>query len=145
MRAAAPGGTVAAYVWDYGGRMELMRHFWDVAVAVDPAAGPLDEAARFGLCRPDALGALWRDAGLVDVAGRAVDVPTRFADFDDYWAPFLGGQGAAPAYVATLDGDRRAAIREGLRQRLPVAGDGSIALVARAWAVRGRSPAPPGP
>ncbi len=34
-RAARPGGIVAAYVWDYAGEMQLMRHFWDAAVAVD--------------------------------------------------------------------------------------------------------------
>lgn len=30
-RVARPGGTVAAYVWDYAGKMELMRYFWDAA------------------------------------------------------------------------------------------------------------------
>ncbi len=35
-RVARPGGTVAAYVWDYAGRMELMRYFWDAAVELDP-------------------------------------------------------------------------------------------------------------
>src|SRR5207342_927963 len=28
-RVVRPGGRVAAYVWDYAGRMELIRHFWD--------------------------------------------------------------------------------------------------------------------
>ena len=37
-RAVRPGGAVAAYVWDYAGKMELMRYFWDAAVALDPAA-----------------------------------------------------------------------------------------------------------
>jgi hypothetical protein len=37
----------------------------------------------------------------------------------------------------SLDEPGRAALREELRGRLPVAGDGSIALVARAWAVAG--------
>ena len=31
-RVTVPGGTIAAYVWDYVGKMELMRHFWDAAV-----------------------------------------------------------------------------------------------------------------
>src|SRR5581483_9358904 len=30
-------GAVGVYVWDYAGRMELMRYFWDAAVALDPA------------------------------------------------------------------------------------------------------------
>jgi SAM-dependent methyltransferase len=96
MRDAAPGGVVAAYVWDYAGRMELMRHFWDAAAALDPAAADLDEGIRFPLCRPDRLEDLWYDAGLADVASQAIDVPTVFRDFDDYWSPFLGGQAPRP-------------------------------------------------
>jgi SAM-dependent methyltransferase len=102
MRAAAPGGLIAAYVWDYAEGMELLRVFWDAVVALDPAAGDLDEGRRFPLCRPDALDELWRRAGIEHVDLRAVRVPTVFADFDDYWNPFLGGQGPAPTYVAQL-------------------------------------------
>jgi SAM-dependent methyltransferase len=138
MRARTPEGTVAAYVWDYAGRMDLMRHFWDAAGATDPDAPP-DEADRFPICHPDRLAALWEGAGLVDVVVRAIDVPTVFGDFDDYWAPFLGAQGPAPAYVMSLDEDRRRRLRDHLRATLPAADDGSISMIARAWAVRGRS------
>jgi hypothetical protein len=74
----------------------------------------------------------------------AIDVPTVFADFDDYWRPFLGGQGPAPGYVAALSEDRRAALRELLRTRLPTQDDGSIRLTARAWAVQARTAPRPG-
>ena len=137
MRDAARHGLVAAYVWDYAGRMELMRHFWDAAVALDSAAEELDEGVRFPICHPDRLEAVWRDAGLSDVASRPIDVPTVFRDFDDYWSPFLGGQAPAPGYAMSLTEQRRAALRELIRERLPVAGDGSISLIGRAWAVRG--------
>ncbi len=133
-RAARPGGVVAAYVWDYAGEMQLMRHFWDAAVALDPAARALDEGARFPLCRPEPLAALFRGAGLQDVEVQAIDVPTVFRDFDDYWLPFLGGQGPAPGYARSLDEERRAALRERIRAGLPFAPDGSIHLIARAWA-----------
>jgi SAM-dependent methyltransferase len=136
-RVTRAGGRVAAYVWDYAGRMELIRHFWDAATALDPAAVELDEGRRFGLCQPEPLARLFRDAGLVGVDVRPIEVPTRFRDFDDYWGPFLGGQGPAPGYAMSLDEPRRAALREELRGRLPVAADGSIPLVARAWAVAG--------
>lgn len=139
MRARAPQGTVAAYVWDYAGRMDLMRYFWDAAAELDPASSALDEGARFPLCRPDRLEALWRDAGLADVAVQAIDVPTVFVGFDDYWAPFLGGQGPAPAYAMSLAEEHRQELRDRIRAALPVAGDGSISLLARAWAVRGRA------
>ena len=80
------------------------------------------------------------EAGLDDVAVRAVDVPTVFRDFDDYWSPFLGGQGPAPSYAMSLTEERRAALRNRLRASLPASDDGSIRLIARAWAARGRSP-----
>ena len=141
MLEAAPGGVVAAYVWDYAGRMELMRHFWDAAVELDPAARDLDEGVRFSICRPDRLERAWQEAGFGDVASRAIDVPTIFRDFDDYWRPFLGGQAPAPGYAMSLSEERRSALRERVRDRLPMADDGSISLIARAWAIRGRSPA----
>ena len=139
-RVARRGGTVAAYVWDYADGMQLIRHFWDAAVECDPAARPLDEGTRFPDCRPGPLEELFAGAGLDDVAVEEVVVPTDFIDFDDYWAPFLGGAGPAPAYVTSLDEARRAALRRTLRARAPVAADGSVRLTARAWAVRGRRP-----
>jgi SAM-dependent methyltransferase len=139
-RVARSGATVAAYVWDYAGRMELMRYFWDAAGALDPAARDLDEGRRFPLCQPEPLAALLRGAGLAGVESRPIDVPTVFRDFDDYWSPFLGGQGPAPGYAMSLDEPRRAALRERLRDALPAGPDGAIRLTARAWAVRGTKP-----
>jgi SAM-dependent methyltransferase len=136
-RAARPGGTVAVYVWDYGGEMQLIRRFWDAAMALDPAARALDEAVRFPLCRPEGLRALFEGAGLRAVATRAIDVPTVFANFDDVWSPFLGGQGPAPGYCMKLPQATRDALRDRLRATLPVQRDGKIPLMARAWAVRG--------
>lgn len=134
-RVVRPGGTVAVYLWDYAGEMQFMRLFWDAAVALDTTAP--DEGSRFPICQPDPLNALFTAAGLRDVAVRAVDIPTVFRDFDDFWTPFLGGQGPAPRYVMALPEDARLALREHLRARLPFAADGSIPLIARAWAARG--------
>ncbi|NUS54059.1 MAG: class I SAM-dependent methyltransferase [Streptomycetaceae bacterium] len=133
-RVAAAGAVVSAYVWDYAEGMELMRYFWDAALLLDPAIAGLDEGLRFPLCRPGALQAAWEEAGLRGVTVAAIDVPTPFASFDDYWLPFLGRQGSAPAYVATLSPAHREALREELRHRLP---EGPFELTARAWAVRG--------
>ncbi len=136
-RVAAAGGVVAAYVWDYAEGMAMMRYFWDAAVVVDPAAAEADEGRRFPLCQPVPLRALWTDAGLGDATVRAIEVPTVFTDFDDYWTPFLGGQGAAPGYLRSLTTEHADALRDLLRARLPSGADGSIPLTARAWAVRG--------
>jgi SAM-dependent methyltransferase len=136
-RVAALGGVAAAYVWDYAEGMALMRYFWDAAAAVDPAAAELDEGRRFPLCRPEPLARLWAGAGLDQVTVQAIEQPTVFADFDDYWTPFLGGQGPAPGYVMSLPEEHRSALRELLRARLPFGPGGTIPLTAKAWAVRG--------
>jgi SAM-dependent methyltransferase len=136
-RVTRSGGVVAAYVWDYAGRMQLIRHFFDAAMALDPNAAELDEGRRFPICQPDALSRLFESAGLHNVEVRPIEVSTVFRDFDDYWSPFLGGQGPAPGYVMSLSDERRAALRERIRAGLPFARDGSIPLVARAWSVRG--------
>jgi SAM-dependent methyltransferase len=138
IRVTDVGGVVGAYVWDYADGMQLMRFFWDAAVALDPAAQHLDEGVRFHLCKPEPLRTLFVGGGLVDVEVRAIDVPTPFRDFDDYWTPFLGGQGPAPSYAMSLAEDDRVALRNRIRSSLPIAEDGSIALTACAWAVRGR-------
>jgi len=138
MRARArAGGRVAAYVWDYAGGVEFLRHFWEAASASDPDAGALDEARRFGDWREDTVTARFRDAGLTGIESTTLTIPTDFASFDDYWQPFLGGTGPAPSYVASLSQPQRDRLAEGLRSRLPRAADGSIQLKARALAVNG--------
>jgi hypothetical protein len=136
-RVTRSGGVCALYVWDYAGKMELLRYFWDSASVLDPEAAKLDEGF-FPVCQPGPLKALFEGCGLVDVEVQALDIPTVFKDFDDYWNPFLGGQGPAPAYVMSLRAENRIALREALRKRLPTEQDGSIKLVARAWAVKSR-------
>lgn len=137
VRVLRPGGVAAAYVWDYADGMELIRHFWDVAVELDSGAGELHEGARFPLCAPEPLAELLERERLTSVEVRAIDVETRFRDFDDLWSPFLGGQGPAPAYAMSLSDARRDALRARLRETLPIGPDGSIELPARAWAARG--------
>jgi len=140
LRAVLPGGVVAAYVWDYPGEMQLIGHFWDAAVELDPAARERHEAVRFPFCRPEPLRELFTRAGLVEVSATALTVPTVFPDFADFWSPFLGGQGPAPGYVMSLGEAERVALRRAVEARLPRQPDGSIHLTARAWAVRGTRP-----
>jgi SAM-dependent methyltransferase len=134
-------GTVAAYVWDYSEGMEMLKLFWQEASADDPELAALDEGARFPIAREQALREAFEAAGLDAVESRAIDVPTVFKDFDDLWLPFLGGQGPAGAHAVSLDDERRDALRERLRGRVPASDDGTIRLTARAWAVRGRASA----
>jgi SAM-dependent methyltransferase len=135
--ALKPGATVAAYVWDYAGKVEFMRYFWDAASYLYPEAKQLDEGRRFPICQPEALASLF-EARLSEVAVTGITVTTLFRDFRDYWDPFLGGQGPAPGYAMSLSAEQRDRLRDLIQERLPLAGDGSIELQARAWAVRGR-------
>ena len=134
-----PESLIAGYVWDYAEEMQLIRLFWDAAVALDPAAAQLDQGVRFPLCRPEPLEAAFVDAGLEEVAVSAIDIPTLFRSFDDFWRPHLVGVSSAPAYVVSLDPAARERLRSRLDSTLLRAPDGSIELTARAWAVRGRT------
>ena len=135
-RTVVPGGVVAGYVWDYAHGMQVIRRFWDAAVAHDPTVTAIDEAARFPNAAPEPLAAAFRAAGLEVVETRPIDVPTVFSDFDDLWTPFLRGTGPAPAYVASLTDADLSAVRDRLRGSIREESDGSIRLAARAWAVR---------
>ena len=136
-RVTKPGGKVAVYVWDYGRGMQMMRYFWDAAIAISPHDSNLDQAERFPICQPEPLQKLFREVELSAVSCRAIEIPTVFRDFDDYWTPFLGKQGAAPTYLTTLDEATREKIRVLLKSRLVPSEDGIIPLTARAWAVQG--------
>ena len=138
IRAVRIGGTIAAYVWDYADYMQPIRYFWNAAVALDKTVVALDEGQRFPLYQPESLIQLFQNSAQLDhIEVRAIDVPTIFRNFDDYWSPFLGGQGPAPSYTMSISEERRIALREYLRRRLPISSDGSIHLIARAWAVGG--------
>ena len=136
-RVARKGGIVAGYVWDYAEGMQMMRHFWDAAVALDPKVSDIDEVKRFPHSRPEPLKGLFQDAGFQQVEVIPIEVPTNFRDFDDYWSPFLGGQGPAPSYAMSLSEDARSNLREKIRAGLPIQSDGSIHLRARAWGIKG--------
>ncbi len=132
-RVAKPGATVGFYVWDYpGGGMGFIDAFWKAAVA-GGADRSLDETTRFPFCTREALRAEATAAGLSGIDVEAIEVPTRFADFEAFWQPFTLGAGPAPGYCMSLDEAARDALRESLQARL---GGGPIELPARAWALR---------
>ena len=132
-----PNVIVAAYVYDYSDKMEFLRYFWDAAIMVDENAKSLDEGVRFPICDPDKLKEAFEQAGLSNIQTTYLTVETIFKDFEDYWNPFLGGQGPAPSYLGSQTSYIVGKIRFNLVERLPVESDGSIRLIARAIAVRG--------
>ena len=139
-RVVKSGGRVGAYVWDYATGMRMMRVFWDAAIEQDASAAQLDEGSRFTIARPDGLRACFLGAGLTQVEMLPLEVEMLFKDFDDYWEPFLGGQGPAGAYAVSLSPEKRDDLAARIRSRLAHEADGSIRMVSRAWAVRGTVP-----
>lgn len=141
IRVTRPGGVVAAAVWDYGDGMEMLRVFWDEAVALDSTITARDER-NMSLCRRGELAAFWRANGLEHVEEQPMTIELAFSSFADYWRPFLGGQGPAGAYARSLPRARGDGLEARLRDRL-LSGrnDGPFTLLARAWAVKGVVPA----
>jgi SAM-dependent methyltransferase len=96
------------------------------------------------LCRHSQLSVV-AVAGMLAVAsGHPIEQP--FASFEDYWNPFLAGQGPAGAYVASLSPAARTGLSDRLRRRLTGEhgnAGGPFVKTARAWAVKGYSPARP--
>ena len=138
-RVTAPGGGVAACVWDYAGGMTLLRVFWEAAVALDPeGAGPLDEGARMPYCSPDGLRVLWQDVGLEDVETGAISVQASYRSLADLWWPLERGVAPSGAYVASLPDPEREALRAEVQRRLG-SGAEPFELTARAWYVTGRT------
>jgi SAM-dependent methyltransferase len=140
IRVTRPGGVVAAAVWDYGEGMEMLRIFWDEAVARDPAIASRDER-HMPLSRKGQLEAFWRENGLLGLEEQPLTVQLDFSSFDDFWTPFPAGQGPAGAHVASISAEQRSELQSRLRRRL--LGDGPdrpITLQARAWAVKGVVP-----
>jgi ubiquinone/menaquinone biosynthesis C-methylase UbiE len=139
MRVTKPGGVVAATVWDYASGMQMLRIFWDAVKELHPHAESRDEA-HMPLCTEGALARLYRDVGFENVIDAPLSIALRFTSFDDYWSPFLLGQGPAGAYVASLSDKERGLLSQNVRKRMPTQNDVPFELRARAWAVRGSVP-----
>ncbi len=142
-RVARPGSVVAAAVWDARGGVVAQRIFLDTAAALDPRADALRARnCTRPMARPGELAAAWREAGLRDIREAALTIRMDYADFKDFWAPYLGRQGPAADYVAGLDPAALGLLREHVRRAyLDGEPDGARSYAATAWAVRGIAPA----
>ena len=139
-RVTRPQGIVSACVWDYAGGMQMLRFFWDEAVAVDPTIEPKDER-HMKLSHQGELSSLWRRAGLSNVKEEPLSIEQTYSSFNDYWEPFTQGAGPGGAYVVSLSQERREQLEARLRKRMiGDRGDGPFKLKATAWCVRGEVP-----
>lgn len=136
-RVVRKGGVVAACVWDFEQRMEMLRAFWDAASMVDPSAPDEAMAMRFG--RDGEIADLLTSCGFVDVAETTLTVSSTYESFDELWSGFLAGIGTAGSYCVSLDAERRTALRHNLFERIgePV---GQFELSATARSASGVAP-----
>jgi SAM-dependent methyltransferase len=130
-RVTRAGGSVAACVWDHGGGTGPLSPFWRAAHRLDPDVD--DESALAG-AREGHLAELFREAGLRDVEDTALTVAVGHASFDAWWELFTLGVGPAGAYVARLDEEQLAELRELCRAEFPADG----VVTASTWTARGR-------
>ena len=137
-RVVRPGGLVAACVWDFAEGMEMLRHFWDAALTVDPNAPDEARTLRFG--RQGEIVELFEGAGLEDVVETTLHVSTQYHSFDELWSGYLAGIGPAGAFCVALSDEARAALREVLFRRVGSPA-GSFTLGAMARSAHGRVPA----
>lgn len=137
IRVTKLGGTIAACVWAPGGNNERERVFWGAVMAVDPAATKRHgNVGRYG--SKGRLSALWVECGLKEIEEADLVISANFGSFEDFWLPYVEGQGHGGAYVRSLPADRRDGLRERVRQNvLGLKGDGPFALRAQVGAVRG--------
>lgn len=141
-RVVRPGGVIASAVWDFRGGLVYQRMLWDTVASIDPvAAATRDRIFSAPLGLPDGMVDLWRAAGLEDVTRSSLTIRMDFSDFADYWEPLLGGQGPVGGYVAGLDPEMQARVRDAVEAAfLAGASDGPRSLTATAWAVKGHVP-----
>lgn len=136
-RVSRQNGIMAAYVWDYADRMDFLRYFWDAAYEIDPKSREYDEGLRFPICNLKGLYKAFHKAGLFEVETSFLDIETTFKDFEDYWNPFLGGQGPAPSYLMSLSRKSQDRLKEKIHERIIYETDGAIKLTGRALVVKG--------
>ena len=141
-RITRSGGTVAAVVWDSRGGLVFQRMLWDTAVAIDPNARVIrDSLFANPVAIPGGLAGFFQEAGLVEVEEQSLTIRMDYANFEDYWQPFLGGQGPVGAYFTGLAPALKARIKEAVRDAYCSGSpDGPRSLTASAWAVQGKAP-----
>ncbi len=143
-RVVRPGGTVAAYVWDFAGRRSISQHLWDAITAISPDAEAVRRnALQADVSHPDTLTRLFGSKELADIETRSLDIRATFRSLDDYWKSNTDFASAVGLYCRTLSAEQVDTLRRKLGEILPADDQGQVSFPARAWAIRGTVPRPP--
>ena len=130
-RVTREDGVVAASVWDHAGGHSPLGPYWDAVRELDP---DVEDESKLAGAREGHLTQMFEAAGLREIEESDLAVSIEHPTFEDWWEPFTLGVGPAGAYVARLDPERQAELRERCRQKFPTA---PFVLTSHAWAARG--------
>lgn len=137
-RLGGSGGTLGVYIWDFADGMEPIRKFWDAAHQCEaPGVHEADAGIRFPICKRDSLLRSVAEAGWLKPEVVPIEIDAQFRNFDEYWTPFLSGQGTGPAFAVSLTDPMREKVRKKLLSLVTDAPDKPFTLRVRAWAAKG--------
>jgi SAM-dependent methyltransferase len=125
-RVVRPGGVVATYMWEAAAMKDL---------SLTPPQRPNVEASA-----RDAMQAIWKQAGLTAIESEVIRIRVSFLSFDDFWDSNTVPVGPSGKALSELSPNAREQLKVRVRERLPIAADGSIAYEAFANAVKGVVP-----
>jgi len=135
-RVVRPGGTVAAYVWDFSGDRGTAQH---LHIAIAELEGPDFKVGGLNAetTEQSRLKSLFEDTGLSSVETRSIDISLTYDDFEDYWNSNTGF-GPFGVLIKDWSKEKRHRLKLLVKTKLVTDNNGKITYSARANAVRGR-------
>jgi len=135
-RVVRPGGVVATYMWEFPDGFTLAP----LAAAMKDLGLTPPQRPNVEASRRDAMRAIWKEAGFTALETEVIRIRVSFSSFEDFWDSNTVPVGPSGKALSALSPSARDQLRTLLRERLPIAADGSIAYGAFANAVRGVAP-----
>jgi SAM-dependent methyltransferase len=131
-RVTRPGGMVATAMWDFAGGFPFLRLFADTAaVVLREGADWRDKHWADPIGTPGRLGAVFEAAGIGKVQERDIAIRQEFTGFEDWWQPWLAGQGFVGAFAIGLEAPARSRLEGALRRAWGADGPRSFVATAR--------------
>lgn len=135
-RVVRPGGIGATYMWEFPDGFPpapLAAAMKDLGLT--PPVRPSVEVSK-----RDAMRAIWKEAGFAALETEVIRIRVSFSSFDDFWESNTVPVGPSGKALAEFSPSTRERLKARLRERLPIAADGTIAYEAFANAVKGVAP-----
>jgi SAM-dependent methyltransferase len=135
-RVVRRGGVVATYMWEFPAGFPLTP----LAAAMKELGLTPPERPNVEASRSDAMRGIWKEGGLTAIESEVIRIRVSFSSFDDFWDSNTAPVGPSGKALAELSPSAREQLKTRVRERLPIAADGSIAYEAFANAVKGLAP-----